>query len=93
VLEGVFMRLGEDFGGTFAVNVRRIVDGGDTILAEARYTGTAQATGKVLDAQVAHVWDLRDGKVVRWQQYTDTLQLADVTGVSPEIERGAATAT
>jgi ketosteroid isomerase-like protein len=93
VLEGVFMRLGEDFDGTFAVNVRRIVECGDTVLVEARYTGTARATGKALDAQVAHVWDLRDGKVVRWQQYTDTLQLADVTGVSPEIERGAATAT
>jgi ketosteroid isomerase-like protein len=93
VLEGVFMRLGQDFGDTFAVNVRRIVDCGDTVVMEDRYTGTAQASGKALDAQVTHVWDLRDGKVVRWQQYTDTHQFAEVMGVSPAIERGAAAAT
>jgi uncharacterized protein len=89
VLQGVFMRLGEDFGGTFAVDVRRIVDCGDTVLGGVRYTGTAAATGKALDAQAAHVWDLRDGKVVRWQQYADTLQMADVMGVSPEVALGA----
>jgi ketosteroid isomerase-like protein len=92
VLQGVFMRLAEDYDG-FTVHVRRIVDGGDTILVETRYTGTGRATGKALDAQAAHVWDLRDGKVVRWQQYVDTLQLADVTGVTPAIEPSSAAAT
>ena len=37
-----------------------------------------------LDAQVAHVWDFRDGKVVRFQQYTDTWQFAQVTGITPK---------
>jgi uncharacterized protein len=92
VLQGVFLRLAEDFDG-FAVTPRRIVDAGDTVLVEVRYTGTGRATGKALDAQAAHVWDLRDGKAVRWQQYVDTLQLADVTGVTPAIEAGSAAAT
>jgi uncharacterized protein len=43
-----------------------------------------KATGKPLDAQVAHIWDFRDGKVVRWQQYTDTWQFAQVTGITPK---------
>jgi ketosteroid isomerase-like protein len=90
VLEGVFMRLGQDFDG-FTVEVRRIVDAGDTILVEGRYRGRARVTGRSLDAQFAHVWDVRDGKAVRWQQYTDTLQYAEVTGVSPGIERAGAT--
>jgi ketosteroid isomerase-like protein len=90
VLEGVFMHIPEDFDG-FTVTVRRVVDAGDTILVEVRYTGTGRATGRPFDAQAAHVWDMRDGKVVRWQQYADTLQLAEVTGVSPGIERAAAT--
>jgi len=83
VLEGVFARIPQDFDG-FKVDVRRIVGAGDTVLVEARYRATAKATRKPLDVQVAHVWDFRDGKVVRWQQYTDTWQFAQVTGVTPK---------
>ncbi len=84
VLENLFVRLGEDFDG-FRVDVSRVFDAGDTVVAEARYGGTVKATGKPLDAQVAHVWDLRDGKVVRFQQYTDTWQFAERTGVTPAL--------
>jgi hypothetical protein len=51
-----------------------------TVLVEARYTGTYKQTGKKLDAQVCHVWKIRDGKVMSFQQYTDTAQLQDVAG-------------
>ncbi len=83
VLNGVFARIPQDFDG-FRVDVSRIVGCGDTVLVEARYRGTVKATGKRLDVQVAHVWDFRDGKVVRWQQYTDTWQFAQATGVTPK---------
>jgi len=82
VLQGVFARIPQDFDG-FRVDVRRIVGCGETVLVEARYRATVKATGKPLDAQVAHVWDFRDGKVVRWQQYSDTWQFAQATGVAP----------
>jgi uncharacterized protein len=46
-----------------------------------RYWGTkAHATGRPLDVQAVHVWDLRDGKAVRFQQYVDTLHLASALG-------------
>jgi ketosteroid isomerase-like protein len=83
VLEGVFARIPQDFDG-FRVDINRITAAGDTVLVEGRYRGTAKATGKPLDAQVAHVWDFRDGQVVSWQQYTDTWQYAQVTGVEPK---------
>jgi ketosteroid isomerase-like protein len=82
IVEGVFARLLEDFDG-FRVDVQRLVGCGQTVLAENRYGGTAKATGEPLDLQVAHVWDVRDGKVVRWQQYCDTWELVRVLGVSP----------
>ena len=82
VLAGVLARIAQDIDG-FGIDIRRIVAAGDTVLVEARYKGTAKATGKPIDAQVAHVWDLRDGKAVRFQQYTDTWQFAQVTGVAP----------
>jgi hypothetical protein len=33
------------------------------------------------------VWDFHDGKVVRWRQYSDTWQFADVTGVVPALAK------
>jgi ketosteroid isomerase-like protein len=82
VLTGVFARLPHDFDH-FRVEIGRLVAAGDTVIVEARYRAVAKATGKPLDAQVAHVWDLRDGKIVRFQQYVDTWQFAQVTGVAP----------
>lgn len=83
VLNGVFARIPQDFDG-FRVDVSRIVGCGDSVLAEARYRATVKATGKPLDVQVAHIWDFRGGKVVRWQQYTDTWQFAQATGITPK---------
>ena len=51
--------------------------------------GRRKATGKAIDAQVAHVWDLREGEAVRFQQYTDTWHFAQATGVVP-LERALA---
>jgi ketosteroid isomerase-like protein len=83
VLHGVFARIGQDFDG-FTVDVGRVVGCGDTVLSEGRYRGTVKATGKRLDVQVAHVWDVRDGKIVRFQQYVDTWQVSQATGVTPK---------
>lgn len=83
VAQGVFARIPQDFDG-FTIDVQRIVGCGDTVFVEARYRATVKATGMPLDAQVAHVWDFRDGKVVRWQQYSDTWQFAQVTGITPQ---------
>jgi len=82
VVEGVFMQIMQTFDG-FTVSVDRVVGCGDTVLAQLRYRGVTRATGEALDAQAAHIFDFSDGKVVRYQQYTDTRQFADVTGVSP----------
>jgi ketosteroid isomerase-like protein len=87
VLEQIFLRIPRDYDG-FAITVGRIVGLGDTVLVEGRYTGTGRATGLPLDAQVAHVWDFRHGKVHRFQQYVDTAQLRRVL----DAERVHATA-
>jgi hypothetical protein len=47
---------------------------------EGRYTGTYKKTGRKFDAQVCHVWKIRDGKITSFQQYVDTAQMQDVTG-------------
>ena len=84
VVDGVFARIPEDFDG-FTIDISRIVGCGDTVLVEARCRATAKATGRMLDAQVAHIWDFQRGKVVRWQQYTDTWQFSEATGSTPAL--------
>ena len=50
----------------------------DKVLATARYNAKHKATGKILDSQVAHLWTLKGGKIMSFQQYTDTKQVNDV---------------
>jgi steroid delta-isomerase-like uncharacterized protein len=47
------------------------------ILSTLRYDGKVKKTGKLVDAQAAHLWTLKDGKITAFQQYADTKQLAD----------------
>lgn len=84
VVQGVFARIPETFGDTFSIEVKRILDCGSTVVVEGRYHGTVQSTGRALDAEVTHVWDVGpDGKIVKFQQYTDTYQFAEATGITP----------
>ena len=79
VLNNLFTRIGAEWDG-FAVQVKTLYGAGDTVVAETRYTGTYKPTGKQLDCQACHVWDVKDGKVTRFQQYVDTAKLQDVVG-------------
>jgi len=79
ILNNLFVKLGADWDA-FAVHPNSFHDAGDVVVVEARYSGTHLGTGKPLDAQVCHVWTLKDGRVTRFQQYVDTAKLIDVMG-------------
>ena len=73
VLEGVFMRLGSDWEG-FAVAPKEFLDAGETVITQGYYSGTYKKNGKQVQAQFAHFFTFLNGKVVKFQQYTDTAQ-------------------
>lgn len=75
ILQGVFARLPEDWDD-FRVEVGELVGGGDCVTMLGRYKATCRRTGKPLDVQVSHLWILRNGKVVRFQQMVDTAAVA-----------------
>jgi len=79
ITQELFVKLGIEWDG-FIVTPKVFHDAGDTVVAEGRYTGTFKATGKDIDAQFCHVWRLKNGKVVSFQQYVDTGQMQDVAG-------------
>jgi ketosteroid isomerase-like protein len=79
VLQGVFMRLATEWDG-FSVSLEEVHDAGETVVATGRYGGSHKKTGTRIHLQFAHVWKLRGGKVVSFQQYTDTLQASRAVG-------------
>lgn len=75
IFENVFKRLGAEWDD-YTAEITELIDGGDTIVGLGRYSGTNKKTGKPFEARVAHVWRVQDGKVVAFEQFTDTLLVA-----------------
>jgi len=44
---------------------------GDYVVALCRYRGRGKGSGAVVDEEGAHLWQLRDGKVIRLVVYAD----------------------
>jgi hypothetical protein len=80
VVSGLFTRLGGEWEG-FTATPEEFVSEGGRIVVFGRYKGIYRANGKSLDAPFAHSWTVTDGKIVRFQQYTDTAGQADVMTV------------
>jgi uncharacterized protein len=76
VLEGVFMRLASEWAD-FKVMPEEWLDAGNHIVVLGTYNGRHKESGKEVRAQFAHIWGVTHGRVVRFQQYTDTKQFAD----------------
>lgn len=79
VLNNLFLKLGAEWDG-FAVHPKSFHDAGNSVVVECRYSGRYKATGKSMDTQVCHVWDIKEGKLIRFQQYVDTAKLQHVMG-------------
>lgn len=76
VVENVFKALGGMFDG-FTFTLERLLDAGDEAVGIGTYTGTHKVTGKAFRARVVHVWGVAEGKVRRFEQFTDTLRVAE----------------
>lgn len=79
VVENLFVKLGEDWDG-YTVHPASFHDAGAAVVVEGRYTGTHRGTGATLDAQFCHVWSISNGKITRFQQYTDKAGFQRATG-------------
>ncbi|MDP1528360.1 MAG: nuclear transport factor 2 family protein [Rhodoferax sp.] len=81
VFGGIFGRVTSEFTG-FAATPETFLPSGNRVVVLGRYTGTNVATGEVLNAQFVHIHTVADGKLIHFQQYTDTAQWIDV--VTPD---------
>jgi ketosteroid isomerase-like protein len=76
IVDNVFTVLGRDWEG-YSFTLERLIDGGDTVVGVGDYRGTHKQAGKAMHARVAHVWQVAEGKVRRFEQFTDTLLVAN----------------
>jgi uncharacterized protein len=49
---------------------------GDRVVALGHYAWRVKTTGREYEADFAHLWIVRDGKLVAFKEYTDTLAVA-----------------
>ncbi len=69
-LVGFFQGVGEALGELRA-EPERFIDGGDAVVVQGHHRGTAP-NGNDYDVAWVMVWDLEDGKVVRFQEAIDS---------------------
>ena len=75
IVKNVFMALGAIYDD-YKFTLERLLDAGHDVVAIGTYTAKHKITGKLLDARVVHVWGVSDGKIRRFEQFTDTLLVA-----------------
>ena len=78
LMKGVFKRLGSDWTG-YRAKVHTYLADGDKVAAFGDYSGTFVATGKAMTAPFAHLYTLKDGKIITMHQYVDTVLVARAT--------------
>jgi ketosteroid isomerase-like protein len=76
VTRNVFYRLGSEWID-YKFTPEDYVASDDKVVAYGTYTGTYKVTGKSFAARVAHVWKLKEQKIVRFEQFVDSHPVND----------------
>lgn len=71
VAEHVFHVLARDWID-YRFELLHLIDAGNHVIGVGNYKGVFRATGKTMEARVAHVWEVQKEKIVTFEQFTDT---------------------
>jgi len=71
ITKNVFSRLGSEWID-YKFTPEDYVASGNKVVAYGTYTGAYKITGKTFTARVAHVWELKDGKIISFEQFVDS---------------------
>jgi ketosteroid isomerase-like protein len=80
VRAAVFDPLDESWWDDFRADPEEVFGAGQDVVVIGRYTGVAKRTGLPLDIPFAHVWRFREGRAVRFHQFTNTRGWVDALG-------------
>ncbi|MEE8104816.1 MAG: nuclear transport factor 2 family protein [Planctomycetota bacterium] len=82
VIDKVFGGLRSEWEG-FSAPIDEFVDGGRTVVVLGKYVGRHRETGRDMTAVFAHVYEVDDGRITRFRQYTDTAEMVRAMGSGP----------
>jgi uncharacterized protein len=80
VRSGIFERLTAGFEELSVVVDDMFTCEGGKVVVLGYYHGRFRGRAEGFKAQVAHIWTMREGRAVKFQQYLDTLQIARESG-------------
>jgi ketosteroid isomerase-like protein len=78
VTKNVFSRLGSEWTD-YKFTPEDYVASDDKVVAYGTYSGTYKLTHKSFTARVAHVWKLKDRKIIKFEQFVDSQPVIDAT--------------
>ena len=81
VLEKVFKGLRAEWND-WRSETEEYLDAGETVVVLGRYAGTHRGTGRSMEAVFAHVYEVQDGRITRFRQFTDTVPLVDAARIN-----------
>jgi uncharacterized protein len=65
------------------------IDEGDYVVARVCSEGTGKASGAEVAGEVAHLWEFRNGKIVRFEVYRDSAEALESAGIDyRRLDRG-----
>ena len=77
---GVFERIAAGFEKLIVVADEMFDADGGRVVVLGHYHGKFRDAAEEFKTQVAHIWTTRDGQLVKFQQYLDTLKVARDSG-------------
>jgi len=79
VIEGVFQGNDGRWEG-FGFDISEWLEAGASVVVVGTYHGTHRLSGKSFTAATVHLCDVREGRVWRFRQFTDTKAIWDAVG-------------
>lgn len=71
ITKNVFSRLGSEWID-YKFTPEDYIASDDKVVAYGSYSGTYKLTGKSFSARVAHIWKLKDSKIISFEQFVDS---------------------
>lgn len=82
VVENLLAPLARDWS-SFSVTTHEFLAVDERVVSFGTYAGTFRCTGRSMSARFAHRWEVRDGKIVRFNMYTDTVKVLEAMNERP----------
>ncbi len=76
ILVGVFGRIDEEWEYWNLVDLQLMAMENEMVLATGRYQAKYKKNGAVINLQMAHLWTLKNDKIIAFQQFADTLAIS-----------------